>query len=70
GRLIKVIPPSLLVLLLVTAVLPLVQHWLQDIRIGPVWINRTVATPPYAPPAPTINCTKRAWKSAAATLAA
>ncbi|GAB3019635.1 SulP family inorganic anion transporter [Mycobacterium bourgelatii] len=42
GRLIKLIPPSLLVLLLVTAVLPLVQHWLQDIRIGPVWINRTV----------------------------
>lgn len=42
GRFIKAIPPSLLVLVLVSSVLPLAAPWLRDLRAGPVSINRTV----------------------------
>ncbi|SOJ55166.1 Bicarbonate transporter BicA [Mycobacterium simulans] len=42
GRLVKAIPPSLIVLVLVTLTLPLVEPWVADVRIGPVWINRAV----------------------------
>lgn len=42
GRLIKAIPPSLIVLVLVTTTVPLVEPWLDTLRVGPVWINRTV----------------------------
>lgn len=42
GRFIKAIPPSLLVLVLVSSVLLLAAPWLRDLRAGPVSINRTV----------------------------
>ncbi|BBX73578.1 SulP family inorganic anion transporter [Mycobacterium shinjukuense] len=42
GRLTKAIPPSLIVLVLITSTLPLVAPWLRDLSIGPVPINRTV----------------------------
>lgn len=42
ARFIKVIPSSLVVLVLITSVLPLVARWLRGISIGPVPINRTV----------------------------
>ncbi|GAB7143136.1 SulP family inorganic anion transporter [Mycobacterium riyadhense] len=42
GRLIKAIPPSLMVLVLITSTLPLLEPLLRDLGIGPVSINRTV----------------------------
>lgn len=42
GKVSKVIPASLIVLILVTALLPLVGHWFTGLHIGPVWINRVV----------------------------
>ncbi|QUR69727.1 SulP family inorganic anion transporter [Mycobacterium spongiae] len=42
GRLIKSIPASLIVLIIVTSLLPVVGSLLEDLRIGSVVINRTV----------------------------
>jgi sulfate permease, SulP family len=42
GRFIKTIPPSLIVLVLITATLPHVAPWLRGLRIGPVSINKAV----------------------------
>ncbi len=42
ARLIKAIPASLIVLVLITSTLPLVERWLGDLNIGPVAINGAV----------------------------
>ncbi|OSC39844.1 SulP family inorganic anion transporter [Mycobacterium decipiens] len=42
GRLIKAIPPSLIVLVLITSTLPIIEPWVEHVRIGPVSINRAV----------------------------
>ncbi len=42
GRVIKAVPPSLIVLVVVTATLPLLDSVLTDFRIGPVWLNGAI----------------------------
>lgn len=42
GKLIKVIPASLIVLVVITSLLPFAGSWLNDLSIGPISINKTV----------------------------
>ncbi len=42
GRLVKAIPASLIVLLLTTAILPLLEPWLRGLEVGPFSINKAV----------------------------